>query len=352
MGTKTTRVYNVDDEVALLSKKKGYAKKRENMYEDNDLGAELDFEHVFEEEFDEDEEGDESEGGIPSLSPRQPPAMDDSVKLYLKEIGSFPLLTGEQELALGERVAAGDMRACQKLIEANLRLVVSVAKRYSSQGLSMQDMIQEGNIGLMRAAQKFDYRRGFRFSTYATWWIRQSITRAIAEHSRTIHIPVHVVEVIYKIKRVARRMYQEQGTEASAAQIAAIVGLPKERVVELLNASEQPMSLDAPVADDELYHLADMLEDTSMAAPIDQVSRRMQREYIEQAMHVLNERERDIIELRYGLVDGRSHTLDEVSVMYKLTRERIRQIEVKALRKLRYPDRYECTANLCDLVHA
>ena len=338
MGTKTTRVYNVDDGAITLHGKKGYAQQG-SMYEESDLELELGIEDELDEEFEEDEES-------------TPAAMDDSVKLYLKEIGSFPLLTAEQELALGERVARGDLRARQKLIEANLRLVVSVAKRYSNQGLSMQDMIQEGNIGLMRAAQKFDYRRGFRFSTYATWWIRQSITRALAEHSRTIHIPVHVVEVIYKIKRIARRIYQEQGTESLPEQIAAEMGMPKERVVELLNAFEQPMSLDAPVADDELYHLADTLEDTSMAAPIDQVSQRMQREYIEKAMTVLNARERNIIELRYGLVDGRSHTLDEVSVMYKLTRERIRQIEVRALRKLRYPERYEIVNTLCDLAHA
>ena len=267
-------------------------------------------------------------------------AIDDAVKQYLKEIGMYPLLTAEQELQLAERISRGDLRARQQLIEANLRLVVSVAKRYSSQGLPLLDMIQEGNIGLMRAAQKFDYRRGFRFSTYATWWIRQSISRAIAEHSRTIHIPVHVVEFIYKIKRIARRIYQEQGIEALPEQIAAEVGLPKERIVELLSVSEQPVSLDAPVADDEQYHLADALEDTSMTPTVDEVSQKVLRDSIEQAMAILNPRERTIIEMRYGLQDGHYHTLDEVSVEFKLTRERIRQIEVKALRKLRYPERY------------
>jgi RNA polymerase primary sigma factor len=268
-------------------------------------------------------------------------AADDAVKQYLQEIGTFPLLTGEQELLLAERVAHGDLRARQKLIEANLRLVVSIAKRYSNQGLPLLDMVQEGNIGLMRAAQKFDYRRGYRFSTYATWWIRQAISRAIAEHSRTIHIPVHVVEFIYKIKRVARRIYQEEGVEATPEQIAAEVGLPKERIIELLNASEQPVSLDAPVADDELYHLADAIEDTSMCAPVEEVSQRMLRDSIDQSMTLLlNTRERTILEMRYGLKDGHTHSLDEVSAAYKLTRERIRQIEVKALRKLRYPERY------------
>jgi RNA polymerase primary sigma factor len=283
------------------------------------------------EEEDEDEDGEET-------SERS--AIDDTVKLYLKEIGSYPLLTAEQELMLAERVAQGDLRARQRLIESNLRLVVSIAKRYTNQGLPLLDMIQEGNIGLMRAAQKFDYRRGFRFSTYATWWIRQAISRAIAEHSRTIHIPVHVVELIYRIKRAARRIYQEQGVEPLPEELAAEVGLPKERIVELLNISEQPVSLDAPVADDEQYHLADTLEDPSMMAPEDSEARQRLHDHLQQAMEILNPRERTILEMRYGLQDGCSHSLDEVSARFKLTRERIRQIEVKALRKLRYPERY------------
>jgi RNA polymerase primary sigma factor len=268
-------------------------------------------------------------------------AVDDSVKQYLKEIGMYPLLTAEQELLLAERIAHGDERAHQRLIEANLRLVVSIAKRYSNQGLPLLDLIQEGNIGLMRATQKFDYRRGFRFSTYATWWIRQAISRAIAEHSRSIHIPVHVVELIYKIKRVARRLYQEQGIEPLPEQVAAETGLTRERVVELLTASEQPVSLDAPMADDEEYHLADALEDTSMTAPVDPVSQQALHDHIDQALNVLSPRERTIIEMRYGLEDGHTFSLDEVSTIFHLTRERIRQIEVKALRKLRYPERYE-----------
>jgi len=328
MGTKATKaLYNVDNEVPVLLKKRNHIREV-NTYDENDL-------------FDDPEVIDESDDELVQDEGDGRVAIDDSVKQYLKEIGSYSLLTAEQELLLAAQVACGDLRARQKLIEANLRLVVSIAKRYSNQGLPLLDLIQEGNIGLMRAAQKFDYKRGFRFSTYATWWIRQAISRAIAEHSRTIHIPVHVVEFIYKIKRVARRIYQEQGIEALPEQLAAEVGITKDRVIELLNISEQPISLDAPVADDEQYHLADMLEDDSMMAPLDQVSQQQQREHIERAMTVLNPRERTIIEMRYGLCDGHYHTLDDVSVKFQLTRERIRQIEVKALRKLRYPERFD-----------
>ena len=328
MGTKATKaLYNVDNEVPVLLKKRNHIREV-NTYDENDL-------------FDDPEVIDESDDELVQDEGDGRVAIDDSVKQYLKEIGSYSLLTAEQELLLAAQVACGDLRARQKLIEANLRLVVSIAKRYSNQGLPLLDLIQEGNIGLMRAAQKFDYKRGFRFSTYATWWIRQAISRAIAEHSRTIHIPVHVVEFIYKIKRVARRIYQEQGIEALPEQLAAEVGITKDRVIELLNISEQPISLDAPVADDEQYHLADMLEDDNMMAPLDQVSQQQQREHIERAMTVLNPRERTIIEMRYGLCDGHYHTLDDVSVKFQLTRERIRQIEVKALRKLRYPERFD-----------
>jgi len=328
MGTKATKaLYNVDNEVPVLLKKRNHIREV-NTYDENDL-------------FDDPEVIDESDDELVQDEGDGRVAIDDSVKQYLKEIGSYSLLTAEQELLLAAQVACGDLRARQKLIEANLRLVVSIAKRYSNQGLPLLDLIQEGNIGLMRAAQKFDYKRGFRFSTYATWWIRQAISRAIAEHSRTIHIPVHVVEFIYKIKRVARRIYQEEGIEALPEQLAAEVGITKDRVIELLNISEQPISLDAPVADDEQYHLADMLEDDSMMAPLDQVSQQQQREHIERAMTVLNPRERTIIEMRYGLCDGHYHTLDDVSVKFQLTRERIRQIEVKALRKLRYAERFD-----------
>jgi RNA polymerase primary sigma factor len=334
MGARVAYIDHLNDAGPVRLKK---GRERDcDTYLESDIYSEPDLQDKDEDEF---EDGEEDKRG----------AIDDAVKQYLKEIGTIPLLTVEQELLLAERVAHGDLRAHQKLIEANLRLVVSIAKHYSNQGLPLLDMIQEGNIGLMRAAQKFDYKRGFRFSTYATWWIRQAISRAIAEQSRTIHIPVHVVEVIYKMRRITRRLYQEQGLEALPEQLAAEVGLSKERVVELLNLSEQPISLDAPVADDEQYHLADTLEDTSMAAPADQVSQQLLRDYVENAMKVLSTRERLIIELRYGLQDGYYHTLEEVSAEFKLTQERIRQIEVKALRKLRYPERF---CGLHDYVHA
>ena len=336
----TLRALPVLDDAAKTVQKKARVK---SSYETDDFAHDIDIDYEFDDSIDElEDEDDEHED--------QCSVLDDSVKQYLKEIGTYPLLTATQELQLAERIARGDKLAHQQLIETNLRLVVSIAKRYANQGLSLLDLIQEGNIGLMRAAQKFDYKRGFRFSTYATWWIRQAISRAIAEHSRTIHVPVHVVEIIYKIKRIARRIYQEDGIEALPEQIAAEMGLPKERVVELLNVSDQPVSLDAPVADDEQYHLADTIEDVTAATPVDQVTHTMQRTFIEQSMRVLNERERTILEMRYGLKDGRSHTLDEVSSFYKLTRERIRQIEVKALRKMRYPERYE--SDMHDLLHA
>jgi RNA polymerase primary sigma factor len=334
MGTKANRTgYSVDNEVPVLPRKK--STRKVSSYDESDLFNDVDLEDVF---------ADESESGEDEpdeVTEDQRGVLDDSVKQYLKEIGSYPLLTAEQEWSLAERIARGDLRARQKLIEANLRLVVSIAKRYSNQGLPLLDLIQEGNIGLMRAAQKFDYKRGFRFSTYATWWIRQAISRAIAEHSHTIHIPVHVVELIYKIKRIARKMYQDEGIEPLPEQLAAAVGLPKDRIIELLNISDQPVSLDAPVAEDEQCHLADILEDVASTTPVDEVSQRLQREHIERAMTVLNPRERTIIEMRYGLCDGHYHSLDDMSVKFQLTRERIRQIEVKALRKLRYPERFD-----------
>jgi RNA polymerase primary sigma factor len=263
--------------------------------------------------------------------------VDNTIRQYLAEIGRYPLLTAEQEIQLAYRIKTGDQEAQQRIIEANLRLVVSIAKRYNNNGVSLLDLIQEGNLGLIRASQKFDPLRGFRFSTYATWWIRQAISRAVAEHTRTIHIPVHVVELIYKIKRVTRQLYQDLGRAPYPEEIAHAMSLTKERVVELQSIAENPISLDAPLNEDDQYRLADMLEDTYATAPADIVTHHSLHEQISQALDVLSQRERQIIELRYGLKDGYCHTLEEVSAHFKLTRERIRQIEVKALRSLRQP---------------
>jgi RNA polymerase primary sigma factor len=281
--------------------------------------------------FDDDEFLDEEEEGYDDNE------IENAIRQYLAEIGRFPLLTAEQELQVALRVAGGDHEAQQRLVEANLRLVVSIAKRYTNHGVSLLDLIQEGNLGLIRAAQKFDPIRGFRFSTYATWWIRQAISRALAEHTRTIHIPVHVVELIYKLKRITRELYQNLGRDPHPEEIARAVNLSKERVVELQSIAEIPVSLDAPLVDDEQYHLADMLEDTRAIAPADVVTHQVLRDHISHAMETLSQRERQVIELRYGLHDGYCHTLEELSAYFKLTRERIRQIEVKALRTLRQP---------------
>ncbi|HET9921783.1 MAG TPA: sigma-70 family RNA polymerase sigma factor [Ktedonobacteraceae bacterium] len=264
-------------------------------------------------------------------------SVDNAIRQYLAEIGRYPLLAAEQELHLARRVAKGDTEALQRLVESNLRLVVSIAKRYNNHGIALLDLAQEGNLGLIRAAQKFDPTRGFRFSTYATWWIRQAISRAVAEHTRTIHIPVHVVELIYKLKRATRQLYQELGHDPTPEEIGKVIKLSKERVVELQNMAETPISLDAPLMDDEQYHLADTLEDMHATAPADVVTHQALRDQISSALEMLSARERQVIELRYGLHDGYCHTLEELSAHFKLTRERIRQIEVKALRTLRQP---------------
>ena len=263
--------------------------------------------------------------------------VDNAIRQYLGEIGRYPLLTAEQEMRIARRMVNGDMQAQQQLVEANLRLVVSIAKRYNNHGLSLLDLAQEGNLGLIRAAQKFDPARGFRFSTYATWWIRQAISRAVAEHTRTIHIPVHVVELIYKMKRLTRQLYQDLGRDPLPEEIAHALNVTKERVVELQSMAETPISLDAPLIDDEQYHLGDTLEDMRATAPADAVTHQVLRDQINCALEVLSQRERQVIELRYGLQDGYCHTLEELSTHFKLTRERIRQIEVKALRTLRQP---------------
>ena len=266
-------------------------------------------------------------------------AIDDPVRMYLKEIGKVPLLTPEREKVLAERMAAGDEDAKNELVEANLRLVVSIAKRYVGKGMFFLDLIQEGNLGLMKAVDKFDYTKGYKFSTYATWWIRQAITRAIADQARTIRIPVHMVETIHKVSRYQRQMLQELGREATPAEIGEKMGLPADRVREIMKISLDPVSLETPIGEEEDSHLGDFIPDEDTPAPSEAASANILREVIERELNILTPREAHVIKLRFGLYDGRTRTLEEVGKEFDITRERIRQIESKALRKLRHPSR-------------
>ncbi|MEK7298788.1 MAG: RNA polymerase sigma factor RpoD [Candidatus Margulisiibacteriota bacterium] len=259
--------------------------------------------------------------------------------MYLREIGTIDLLTTELEVDLAKKVAAGDQVAKAKLINANLRLVVSIAKKYTGQGLLFLDLIQEGNTGLIRAAEKFDYRKGFKFSTYATWWIKQGITRAIADQSRTIRVPVHMVETIYKVKKVSRMLMQELGRRPTDEEVAARVEIPLENIVAIRKYSQTPLSLEMPVGDEDSSQLVDFIEDKNFDAPEDTTLRNILRDELLKSMDVLTEREQMILKLRFGFDDGRPRTLEEVGRVYNVTRERIRQIEEKALRKLRHPSR-------------
>ena len=265
--------------------------------------------------------------------------IDDPVRMYLKEIGRVPLLSAEEEKELAERMAAGDEEAKNKLVEANLRLVVSIAKRYVGKGMFFLDLIQEGNIGLMKAVDKFDFQKGFKFSTYATWWIRQAITRAIADQARTIRIPVHMVETIHKVSRYSRQMLQELGREATADEIGEKMGMSADKVREIMKIAQDPVSLETPIGEEEDSHLGDFIPDEEAPQPSEIASTTILREVIERELHTLTPREEHVIKLRFGLYDGRTRTLEEVGKEFDITRERIRQIEAKALRKLRHPSR-------------
>ncbi len=265
--------------------------------------------------------------------------IDDPVRMYLKEIGKVPLLTADKELELACRMAAGDAAAKKQLVEANLRLVVSIAKRYVNRGMFFLDLIQEGNLGLMRAVEKFDYNKGYKFSTYATWWIRQAITRAIADQARTIRIPVHMVETINKVLRVSRQLLQDFGRDATPEEIAQEINMPVEKVREILKIAQEPVSLEMPIGEEEDSHLGDFIADDNTPAPADAASYTMLREQLLEVLHTLNPREENVLKLRFGLEDGRPRTLEEVGKAFDITRERIRQIEAKALRKLRHPSR-------------
>jgi RNA polymerase primary sigma factor len=266
-------------------------------------------------------------------------AIDDPVRMYLKEIGKVPLLNADRELYLAQRMAEGDEAAKNELVEANLRLVVSIAKRYVGKGMFFLDLIQEGNLGLMKAVEKFDYTKGYKFSTYATWWIRQAITRAIADQARTIRIPVHMVETIHKVSRYSRQLLQELGHEASAEEIAGKMGMTPEKVREIMKIAQDPVSLETPIGEEEDSHLGDFIPDDDSPAPAEAASYVLLREQLNKALHTLTPREEQVLKLRFGLDDGRTRTLEEVGKVFNITRERIRQIEAKALRKLRHPTR-------------
>ncbi len=278
-------------------------------------------------------------GSDEDLSVPEGMALDDPVRLYLKEIGRVPLLTPEQEVELAKRVEAGDDEAKRRLAEANLRLVVSIAKRYVGRGMLFLDLIQEGNLGLIKAVEKFDYRKGYKFSTYATWWIRQAITRAIADQARTIRIPVHMVETINKLIRVQRQLLQELGREPTPEEIAREMDLSEDRVREILKIAQEPVSLETPIGEEEDSHLGDFIPDEEATAPADAASSLLLKEQLEEVLETLTPREEKVLRLRFGLDDGRARTLEEVGRVFDVTRERIRQIEAKALRKLRHPSR-------------
>ncbi len=265
--------------------------------------------------------------------------LDDPVKMYLKDIGRVPLLTADEEVDLARRMQEDDAAAKKRLSEANLRLVVSIAKRYVGRGMLFLDLIQEGNLGLMKAVEKFDYQKGFKFSTYATWWIRQSITRAIADQARTIRIPVHMVETINKLTRVQRLLLQEFGREPTPAEIAEKMGVSEERVVEIQKIAQDPVSLETPIGEEEDSHLGDFIEDEKTTTPSDSVAFTMLKEQLLGVLDTLTPREEKVLRLRYGIDDGKPRTLEEVGREFNVTRERIRQIEAKALRKLRHPSR-------------
>lgn len=266
-------------------------------------------------------------------------SIEDPVRMYLKEIGKVPLLNAEEEIELAKKMEMGDQDAKKRLAEANLRLVVSIAKRYVGRGMLFLDLIQEGNLGLIKAVEKFDYRKGYKFSTYATWWIRQAITRAIADQARTIRIPVHMVETINKLIRVSRQLLQELGREPTPEEIAGQMNMPVERVREILKISQEPVSLETPIGEEEDSHLGDFIQDDNVPVPADAAAFTLLKEQLMEVLGTLTEREQKVLRLRFGLDDGRARTLEEVGKEFNVTRERIRQIEAKALRKLRHPSR-------------
>src|SRR5581483_3092722 len=333
------RGYITQDEILGL-----FAKPEEHIEELDELYArllKLDID-VFEtvaEEADEKKPIEQLEKELEALTVLTEGTVSDPVRMYLKEIGRIPLLTFDQEIELAKRVEKGDKAAKKMLITSNLRLVVSIAKKYVGRGLTLLDLIQEGNQGLIRAVEKYDWRRGFKFSTYATWWIRQSVTRAIADQARTIRIPVHMVENINRFLRASRKLMQELGREPTPEEVASALGIEPDKALEIIKISQNPASLESPVGDEEDSRLGDFIHDTSAPTLFDSASRELLKEQVEQVLDTLSDRERRVLEERFGLKDGRPKTLEEVGRMFAVTRERIRQIEAKSLRKLRHPSR-------------
>jgi RNA polymerase primary sigma factor len=306
-----------------------------------DAGIEVVNEREEDEDEESREEGDEVHERIDLNDLSMPPGVkiSDPVRMYLKEIGRVPLLSAADEIDLAKRIEEGDEEAKRRLAEANLRLVVSIAKRYVGRGMLFLDLIQEGNLGLIKAVEKFDYRKGYKFSTYATWWIRQAITRAIADQARTIRIPVHMVETINKLIRISRQLLQELGREPSAEEIATEMDLTPEKVREIQKIAQEPVSLETPIGEEDDSHLGDFIPDDDALAPADAAAYELLKEQLEDVLDTLTEREENVLRLRFGLDDGRTRTLEEVGKVFGVTRERIRQIEAKALRKLRHPSR-------------
>lgn len=303
-------------------------------------GQKIDVLTVSEEENEEELESSQKEmESALNLMDSEKVSMEDPVRMYLKEIGKIPLLKPEEEIELAKRMEQGDLMAKKRLSEANLRLTVSIAKRYAGRGMQFLDLIQEGNLGLIKAVDKFDYRKGYKFSTYATWWIRQSITRAIADQARTIRIPVHMVETINRVNRARRALLQEYGREPTPEEVAKKMNMPVERILEISKISQEPVSLETPIGEEEDSHLGDFIQDEHIPVPAEEATHALLREQLCEVMDTLSEREQRVLALRFGLEDGKPHTLEEVGRDFQVTRERIRQIEAKALRKLRHPTR-------------
>lgn len=288
---------------------------------------------------DEEFEEDDPDPGKEDLSVPEGTTTDDPVRMYLKEIGRIPLLSAEEEVELAEKMSRGDEDARQKLVEANLRLVVSIAKRYAGRGMQLLDLIQEGNLGLIKAVEKFDYTKGYKFSTYATWWIKQAITRALADQARTIRIPVHMVESMNRVIRTSRQLMQQLGREPKPEEIAKKLEMPTEKVQEILKISQEPVSMETPVGEEDDSHLGDFIKDDNMPVPEDAAAYTILREQIEEVLSTLTEREQQVLRLRFGLDDGHQRTLEEVGKIFHVTRERIRQIEAKAIRRIKQPSR-------------